>query len=68
MSVEIFAYIGFVVILLADTNQHRAVGLLGFLGDLIPGTASVHRRLVAAHFVVVDLALLLMGQTTIVLL
>ena len=68
MLVEVFAYISFVVVLLADADQHRAVGLLGFLGDLIPGAASVHRRLVAAHFVVVDLELLLTGQTAIVLL
>ena len=66
--VEVFAYVSFVVILLADADQHGAVGLLGFLGDLIPGAASVHRRLVAAHFVVVDLELLLTGQTAIVLL
>ena len=68
VSVEIFAYIGLVVVLLADANQHRAIGLFGFLGDLIPGAASVHHRLVAAHFVVVDLELLLMGQAAIVLL
>ena len=68
VSVEIFAYIGFVVILLTDSNKHRTVALFGFLGDLIPGAASVHRRLVAAHFVVVDLELLLMGQAAIVLL
>lgn len=67
VSVEIFAYIGFVVILLTDSNKHRTVALFGFLGDLIPGAASVHRRLVAAHFVVVDLELLLMGQAAIVL-
>jgi len=66
--VEVFAYVSFVVILLADANQHRAVGLLGFLGDLIPDTASVHGCLVAIHFVVVDLELLLTGQTAIVLL
>ena len=65
MLVEVFAYISFVVILLADADQHRSVALLG---DLIPGAASVHRRLVAAHFVVVDLELLLTGQTAIVLL
>ena len=68
VSVEIFAYIGFVVILLADSNKHRTVALLGFLGDLIPGAASVHHRLIATHFVVVDLELLLMGQAAIVLL
>ena len=68
VSVEIFAYIGFVVILLADSNKHRTVTLFGFLGDLIPGAASVHHRLVATHFVVVDLELLLMGQAAIVLL
>lgn len=66
--VEVFAYVSFVIILLADANQHRTVGLFRFLGDLIPDTASVHRRLIAAHFVVVDLALLLTGQTAIVLL
>lgn len=68
MSVKIFAYIGFVVILLADSDQHRTVTLFGFLGNLIPGTASVHRRLITAHFVVVDFELLLMGQTAIVFL
>lgn len=66
MSVEIFAYISFVVILFADSDKHRTVTLFGFLGNLIPGTASVHHRLIMAHFVVVDLELLLMGQTTIV--
>lgn len=68
VSVEIFAYIGLVVILLADSNKHRTVALFGFLGNLIPGTASVHHRLIATHFVVVDLELLLMGQAAIVLL
>ena len=66
--VEVFAYINFVVILLADANQHRAVGLLRFLDDLIPGAVSVHRRLVVVHFAAVDLELLLTGQTAIVLL
>ena len=66
--VEVFAYISFVVILLADSDKHRTVTLFGFLGDLIPGAASVHGCLVAAHFVVVDLELLLTGQTAIVLL
>ena len=68
VSVEIFAYIGFVVILLADSDKHRTVALFGFLGNLIPSTASVHHRLIAAHFVVVNLELLLMGQTAIVFL
>ena len=36
VSVEIFAYIGFVVILLTDSNKHRTVALFGFLGNLIP--------------------------------
>ena len=44
MSVEIFAYIGFVVILLADSGKHRTVTLFGFLGNLIPGAASVHHK------------------------
>ena len=66
--VEVFAYISFVVILLADSDKHRTVTLFGFLGNLIPGTASVHHRLIAAHFVVIYLELLLTGQTAIVLL
>ena len=68
MSVEIFAYISFVVILLADSDKHRTVTLFGFLGNLIPGTASVHHRLITAHFIVVDLELLFVGQAAIVLL
>jgi hypothetical protein len=39
--VEVFAYVSFVVILLADADQHRAIGLLGFLGDLIPGAVAL---------------------------
>ena len=66
--VEVFAYISFVVILLADADKHGAVALFRFLCDLIPGAASVHHRLVAIHFIVVDLELLLTGQTAIVLL
>ena len=68
MLVEVFTYISFVVILLADADQHRAIGLLGLLGDLIPGAGSVHGCLVAAHFAMVGLELLLVGQTAIVLL
>ncbi len=65
VSVEISAYIGFVVILLANSDKHRTVTLFGFLSNLIPGAASVHYRLIAAHFAVVDLELLFMGQTAI---
>ena len=44
MPVDIFAHIGFVVILLADSDKHRAVTLFGFLGNLVPGAASVHHK------------------------
>lgn len=66
--VEVFAYVSFVVVLLAYSDKHRTVALFGFLGNLIPGTASVHHRLITAHFVVIDFELLLMGQTAIVFL
>ena len=44
MPVDIFAHIGFVVILLADSDKHSAVTLFGFLGNLVPGAASVHHK------------------------
>ena len=68
VSVEIFAYIRIVVVLLADPDQHRAIALLRFLGNLIPSTASVHRRLVSSHFIMVDPALLLPAHTAIIFL
>ena len=68
VSVEIFTYICFVVVLLANPDKHRAIALLRFLGDLIPSTAPVHRHLIAVHLVMVDLELLLTGQPAIVLL
>ena len=68
MLVEVFTYISFVIVLFADADQHRTISLLGLLGDLIPDTASVHGCLVAAHFAMVGLELLLVGQTAIVLL
>ncbi len=68
VSVEIFAHVCFIVELLSDSDKHGAVALLGFLGDLIPGTTSVHRHLVMSHFLAVDSELLLTGKAAILLL
>ena len=68
ISVEIFADICFVIILLPDTDKHRTITLLRLLGNLIPGMTSIHQCLITGHFFLIDLELMLTGQTAIVLL
>ena len=66
--VEIFTYIRFFVVLLADTDDDGAIGLVGFFCDLIPDAALVHQGFVAVYIVVVDFELLLTAHAAIVLL
>lgn len=66
--IEIFAYIGFVVILFFHADKHRTIRLFSFLNDLVSRTVSVHCRFIMRNLLMVYLEKLLMGQTQIVFL